>query len=81
MDQIGKRRCTCILDDVEIKILSFSEVDDFLAEIDGTAYNRPSYVISVPKLDRNKLVKIEIKSEVEFNNEVVKEYGQGYVYW
>ncbi len=68
-------------DDEEIRILSFSEVDDFLAEIDGTAYNRPSYVISVPKVDRNKLVKIVIKSEVEFNNEVVKEYGLGYVYW
>jgi len=79
--RLERKDIKVLIDNEEIKILSFSEVDDFLAEIEGTIYSRPSYVLSVPKLEKSKLVKIEINSEVEFKNEIVKEYGQGYIYW
>ena len=79
--KLERKDVKAYVDDKELIILSFSEVEDFLFEIEGTTYSRPGYVLSIPKLDKNKLVKIEIKSEVEYQDKVVKEYGQGYVYW
>jgi len=78
---LEKSNVKVYVEEEECRILTFSKIDDYLVEVEDNMFFRPSYILSIPKTDRNKMIKIEITSEVEYNEAVVKEYGQGYYYW
>lgn len=65
----------------EVKILTFQEVEDYLAEYKGRVYIRPSYLVSIPKGYKNKIIKIEVKSKFIINDKEVTERGEGYYFW
>lgn len=68
-------------DEDEVKILTFNEVDDFIGEFEDEIYTRPSYVISIPKGYKDKVIKIEIESEFVSDSRGIVEKGEGYYFW
>lgn len=81
--KLSKKDVRIYANEDEVKVLTFQEVEDFLSEYDGKVYTRPSYIISIPKGHKDKVVKIEIESESEFviDGKIIEEKGEGYYFW
>lgn len=65
----------------KIKILSFQEVPDFLTEYNNKIYSRNSYVLSIPKGHKGKVIKIQIEDQLKVGNKQINEKGEGYYFW
>lgn len=66
----------------EIEVLSFCEVDDFIAYKDGKKVNRSGYVLSIPKeIDKDRIIKIVISSKFLVNGKEIVDKGEGYYFF
>lgn len=79
--RLKKEDVRVFADDCEVEILTFSIVEDFLTKEDGQVYTRPSCVISIPKGNKNKVIKIEIKNKFALEGKQVEEYGESCYLW
>ena len=66
------------IDNSEVKILTFKEVPDVMAEIDGVVYTRPSYLLTIAKGHKGKILKVEIGSDFKSKQKLYQEKGEGY---
>lgn len=64
-----------------LEILSMTEVPEFLAKIEGEKYYRPSYVLTIPKGNQDKIIKIQIQDVYFINDKKIIEKGEGYYLW
>ena len=76
-----KKDVSVYANEEEVKVLSFQEVPDFLTEHNNKVYSRNSYVLSIPKGHKGKVIKIQIKDELEIENKQITEKGEGYYFW
>lgn len=66
----------------EIGVLSFCEVDDFIAYKDGKKVNRLGYIVSIPKeIDKHRIIKIVISSKFLVNGKEIVDKGEGYYFF
>ncbi|WP_130806404.1 hypothetical protein [Senegalia massiliensis] len=68
-------------DNEPLEILSITEVPDFLGEIEKERYYRSSYILSIPKGNKGKVIKIQIQHIININNNEIVEKGEGYYIW
>jgi len=78
---LDKKDVTVYANEEEVKVLSFQEVPDFLTEHNNKIYSRNSYVLSIPKGHKGKVIKIQIKDKLEIENKQITEKGEGYYFW
>ena len=78
---LDKKDVTVYANEEEVKVLSFQEVPDFLTEHNNKVYSRNSYVLSIPKGHKGKVIKIQIKDKLEIENKQITEKGEGYYFW
>jgi len=78
---LDKKDVTVYTNEEEVKVLSFQEVPDFLTEHNNKVYSRNSYVLSIPKGHTGKVIKIQIKDQLEIENNQITEKGEGYYFW
>ncbi len=64
----------------QIEVLSFVKVDDFLLKKDNQNIFRKGYIVSIPKVNKNGVIKIVIKDRYLIENNIQISIGEGYYF-